>query len=229
MLLRSTEEQLTSSKTQVSALKNKLEEVEKAKVLAEKAKDEAEKAKDETEQRRYNVRVAETEDALRAEVPAVYRTYCTVVWDEALNQAGVEVSSILRKPESIYYPSTIRPSSSSGSQADLVSSKAGEIQGNPSKVPPAANTSSKKAELAEDASGTGDANKETVQSTELPPPIPKDLPQEKKTSQGMELVLATLAIPPKKDPKDKDHESTKATDTQLPKDTKEKLVIKMKK
>ena len=45
----------------------------------------------------------------------------------------------------------------------------------------------------------------------------------------MELVLATLATPPKKDPKDKDHESTKAADTQLPKDTKEKLVIKMKK
>ena len=45
----------------------------------------------------------------------------------------------------------------------------------------------------------------------------------------MELVSATLAIPPKEAPKDKDHESTTAANTQLPKDIKEKLVIKMKK
>ena len=45
----------------------------------------------------------------------------------------------------------------------------------------------------------------------------------------MELVLATLGKPPKEDSKDKDHDSTMAADTQLPKDAKEKLVIKMKK
>ena len=45
----------------------------------------------------------------------------------------------------------------------------------------------------------------------------------------MELVLVTLAIPPKEDPKDKANEPTTAADTQLPKDAKEKLVIKMKK
>ena len=89
---------------------------------------------------------------------------------------------MLRKQESIYYPLTIRPPSSSGSQVDLLSSKASEIRGSPSKVPPAVDTSSKGAKLAEDASRTGGANKETVLSTELPPPILKDLPQEKKTS-----------------------------------------------
>ena len=82
---------------------------------------------------------------------------------------------MLRKQESIYYPPTIRPPSSSGSQVDLLSSKASEIQGNPSKVPPAIDTSSKGAKLAEDTLGAGDANKETVQSTKLPPPISKDL------------------------------------------------------
>ena len=45
----------------------------------------------------------------------------------------------------------------------------------------------------------------------------------------MELVLATLAIPPKVDPKDKAQVSTTAGNTQPPKDVKEKLVIKMKK
>ena len=63
----------------------KLDEVEKARVLAEKAQEEVGKAKDEVEQNGYDIGVAETEDALRAEVPAVCRTYCALTWDEALN------------------------------------------------------------------------------------------------------------------------------------------------
>ena len=175
LLLRSAKEQLTSSKTQVAALKKKLEEVEKAKALAERAKYEAEDARDEAEQHGYDVGVAETKDTLRAEVPDVYRTYCALVWDEAFNQARVEVSSILKKAKSIYYPPAIRPSSSSDSQAGPMSLEVGEIQGSPSKTPPIANTSSKGEKLAEDTSGAGDANKEIVQSTKLPPPIPKEL------------------------------------------------------
>ena len=62
--------------------------------------------------------MAETEDSLRAEVPAVCRTYCDLVWDETLNQAEVEAFSVLRKAESKYYPPTIRPQSFSGSTAD---------------------------------------------------------------------------------------------------------------
>ena len=63
----------------------KLDEVEKARVLAKKAREEAGKAKDEVEQNSYDFGVAETEDALRAEVSAVCRTYCALTWDEALN------------------------------------------------------------------------------------------------------------------------------------------------
>ena len=123
--------------------------------------------------------MVETEDALKAEVPAVCRTYCALVCDEAPNQVGVEASSVLRKAKSIYYRPTIRLSSSSDSKADPVSLEAGEIQGIPSKAPPVANTFSKGAELAGDTTGVGDANKETVQGTELPPFVPKDLSQEK--------------------------------------------------
>lgn len=104
LLLRSTEEQLATSKEQIATLKKKLEEVEQAKALAKKSKDAAEKAKDEAEQHKYEVGVAETEDALRAEVPSVCRIYCALTWDEALNQARVEASSVLRKAESVYYP-----------------------------------------------------------------------------------------------------------------------------
>ena len=32
------------------------------------------------------------------------RAYCTQTWEEALNQAGIEASSELRKPENIVFP-----------------------------------------------------------------------------------------------------------------------------
>ena len=81
---------------------------EKAKLQAEEEKVKAEKERDEAEQHGYNVGVAETEDALRAEVPAVCRAYCAQTWEEALNQVGVEASSELRRPESIIFPSALQ-------------------------------------------------------------------------------------------------------------------------
>ena len=62
---------------------------------AEKAKINAEQAMNEAEQRGYEIGIAETEKALRAEVPEVCRIYCVRTWSEALNRAGVEASSEL--------------------------------------------------------------------------------------------------------------------------------------
>ena len=62
---------MATTKTQVAALKKKLEEAEKTKALAEETRDEAVKAKEVAEQYGYDVGVAETEDNLRAKVPAV--------------------------------------------------------------------------------------------------------------------------------------------------------------
>ena len=123
-----------------------MDEVKTAKAQAEKAKEEAEKARDEVEQHGYDVGMAETEDALRAKVPGVCRTYYAQVWDKALNQARVKTSSMLRKAESVYYPPAIRPSGSLGSKAASVFSEVGEGQGSPPKAPHSANTSSKGAE-----------------------------------------------------------------------------------
>ena len=81
---------------------------EKARLQAEEDKIKAEKERDEAEQHGYDISVAETEDALRAEVPAVCRAYCAQTWEEALNQAGVKASSGLRRPESIIFPSTLQ-------------------------------------------------------------------------------------------------------------------------
>ena len=73
------------------------------------------------EQRGYEIGIAETEKALRAEVPEVCRIYCARTWSEALNRAGVEASSELRRPENVYYPEAIRPSAPQPYQADTPS------------------------------------------------------------------------------------------------------------
>ena len=86
--------QLVAAKEQIATLRQQLEEASRLKDLAEKArlqaeedKIKAEKERDEAEQYGYDVGVAETEDALLAEVPAVCRVYCAQTWEEALNQA----------------------------------------------------------------------------------------------------------------------------------------------
>ena len=81
-------DQLVASKEQLATLRKQLEETqrlrdqaEKAKAEAEKAKAEAERVRDEVEQHGYDIGVAKTEDALRAEVPAVCRAYCAQTWE----------------------------------------------------------------------------------------------------------------------------------------------------
>ena len=74
--------QLVAAKEQIAALRQQLEEANRLKDLAEKArlqaeeeKIKAEKERDEAEQHGYDVGVAETEDALWAEVPTVCHAY----------------------------------------------------------------------------------------------------------------------------------------------------------
>ena len=50
------------------------------------------------------------------------RIYCAQTWDEALNRAGVEASSELRKAENVFYPETIRTSAPPSSEAEATPS-----------------------------------------------------------------------------------------------------------
>ena len=84
------------------------DQVEKAKVKAKKAKAQAKRERDEAKQHGYDVDVVETEDALRAEVPVVCHAYCAQTWEETLNQAGIDASSELRKPENVIFPPTLQ-------------------------------------------------------------------------------------------------------------------------
>ena len=67
--------QLAASKEQLATLRKQLEEAQNLRDQAEKAKAKAEKAKAEAEQHGYDIGVAETDKALRAEVPAVCQAY----------------------------------------------------------------------------------------------------------------------------------------------------------
>ena len=89
---------------------------------------EAEKARDEAEQQGYDLRVAETKETLKAEVPVVCRINCTQTWDEALNWVEVEASSELRKSENIYYPPAIRASDLPSTQGEETSTVAEPIK-----------------------------------------------------------------------------------------------------
>ena len=125
-LVREAKEQLAASKEQLATLKKQQEEAqklkdqtEKAKAEAEKAKAKAEKEKDEAEQHGYNVGVAKTEEALRAEVSIVCRAYCVQTWEEALNRAGVEASFELRRPKNVFFPPAIRAPGLTPSQKEV--------------------------------------------------------------------------------------------------------------
>ena len=52
--------------------------------------------------------MVETKDALRAEVLAICHSYYAQTWEEALNHAGIDASSELRRPENIFFLSALQ-------------------------------------------------------------------------------------------------------------------------
>ena len=89
----------------------------KAKEEAVFARVEAESSKEKVEEEAYDLGVVETQATLKAQVPRVYRLYCSQVWNEAFKQARVETSSNLWKVENVYYPPAIRETAPSSSEA----------------------------------------------------------------------------------------------------------------
>ena len=80
----------------------------RAKEEAEFARTEAECSKEKAKEEANDAGVAETEAALKAQVPGVCKLYCSQVWNEALKQAGVDTSSNLWKAECVFYPLAIK-------------------------------------------------------------------------------------------------------------------------
>ena len=60
--------------------------------------------------------MAETQAALKAQVPRVCRLYSSQVWNETLKQAGIDASSNLWKAECVFYPPAIREDATPSSE-----------------------------------------------------------------------------------------------------------------
>nr|XP_023917447.1 hepatoma-derived growth factor-related protein 2-like [Quercus suber] len=119
--LRDAEGQLQVTKEHIADLKQKLAEAVRAKGVTEYARDEALRAKEEAmfartdaersveqaEEETFAEGVAKIEAALKAQVPEI----------EALNQAGVEASSELKRAKRVYYAPAIRDTAPVTSEA----------------------------------------------------------------------------------------------------------------
>ena len=92
------------------------DEAVRAKEEAKFTRTEAECSKEKAEEEAYDARVAETEAALKAQVPGVCRLYYSQVWDEALKRAGVDALSDLWKAECVFYPLAIREDATPSSE-----------------------------------------------------------------------------------------------------------------
>ena len=127
-----TEDLLSIAKEQIRTMKTKLEEAEK---VVEKVVQDG-----------YDVGVAKTEEALRAEVSRMCRTYCLQVWNEALNQVGFEASFALKRVENVYYPPAIRASGPPSSEIEIASKEMDPSKNSPTKALPSSNSPSKEVE-----------------------------------------------------------------------------------
>ena len=220
-LQRDAKKQLAFPKEQIAALRKKLEEAQKLqdqterlKNEAEKAKIEAEKAKNEAEQQGYDLRVAETEETLWAELPAMCRIYYAQTWDKALNRARVKAFSKLIKPENIYYLSAIRASdlpSTQGEVASTVSKPIKETQPqNP--LPPNQQEQTKKPEAPKEIS----LNKAA------------EVPEDGAASQCFEQALASVTMPAREALKEKEEIVPIEADKTAGKTSKDTIQIKLK-
>ncbi|KAL0000073.1 hypothetical protein SO802_019675 [Lithocarpus litseifolius] len=188
------EEEATPSQPNLKEEEQKLEEAEKA---VEKAKQDG-----------YDVGVAKTGETLKAEVFGVCRTYCIQVWNEALNQAGVEASFALRRAENIYYPSAIRALGLSGSKVETSLKDPDPSKGIPTKALPSSNNPPKEAEQAGAVEKAKDTTKGVVPEATKPLAAPKDPLRIKTPPQSLEIVLGTLPMFTKEDSKGKGPTST---------------------
>ena len=198
---------MAALKQQLEAANRLKDLAEKAKLQAEEDKVKAEKERDEAEQYGYDVGVAETEDALRAEVPAVCRAYCAQTWEEALNQAGVEASSELRRPESIIFPSTLQISK----QTEVAPPAPQPINKAPPQHPPSTDQSEQGKEKEIQKGPSSDKVTEA--------------PQLGTASQDFEKQLALVTLLAQESLKGKEKEITLEVADQAPKS---KLQIKLK-
>ena len=198
---------MAALKQQLDEAKKLLDQAEKARMQAEEDKVKAKRERDAAEQHDYDVDVAETEDALRAEVPAMCRAYYIKTWEKALNRAGIEASSKLRKPENIVFPPTLQISS----QEEVAPPTLQPVKETQSQHPP---STSQQEQGREQEILKGPSSDKVTEA-----------PQPGATSQDFEKQLASVPLPTEGVLKGKEKETPSEVADQA---LKSKLQIKLK-
>ena len=180
---------------------------------AKKARKQAERARNQAEQDGYDAGVIEIEEALRVEVPGVYKTYCSQTWYKALNQARVEASSMLRKVENVYYPLAIRRSIPIGSRTDAEPEREEVSKDSTTNVTTSFAHLSKEAEQPRATEKEKNVNQRVALNAMKPLTTIQDPLVEKEAPGTMEIVLVSLPLPAKSDPVSKGPKASEAAST----------------
>ena len=124
----------------------------------------------------------ETDENLRAQVTGVCRGYCLQVWNEALNQAGVDAFSTLKRAENVYYPLALCVAGPSISQVDTAPKAPEPSKAAPASALPAPTVPSKEADQAGAMDKDNELTKDKVPKKELAKEPVKDSSKEKGAS-----------------------------------------------
>ena len=143
----------------------------------------------------------------------VCRIYCAQTWNEALNRAGVEASSELRKAENVFYPIAIRASDPPSTQAEVTPTTTDPNQEVPPQNPPPLSQQ----EPAKETSAPQEASLDKVAATL----------EAKVASQGFQEDSASTVMLAEGATKDKEGITTSEADK--PANQASKLQIKLKK
>ena len=146
----------------------------------------------------YDVGVAEIEEALRAEVSGVCRTYYLQVWNEALNQVRVEASSALRRTKNVYYLSAIRALILSSSEVEAALKNLSPSKDASAKAFPSPNSPPKEAKQAGVVEKEKETTKEVAPEAPKPPAAPKDSFKKGRVSGAKKLFWQPSLFPPKR-------------------------------
>ena len=169
--------------------------------------------------------MAEIEETLRIEVIGVCRHHCSQVWDETLNQTGVEASFALRKAENVYFPPVICASSSTDSEVNPHSKEAEPKKDSSDKVLTSSNSLPKAAKQPRVKEKDAEVTKGVAPDATKPPAASQDFTKDKEAPR-IEIVLASLPISIKGDPNGTNQGSSEAAISQSKAPLQGKIVIK---
>ena len=144
------------------------------------------------------------------------------MWNEALNQARVEASFAFRRAKNVYCLLAIRAPGFPHSLSPLgehTFEKADEARDSSAMVFPFSTSPAKEAEQARATKKEKGTSKGVVPETTKPPTAPKDISKGGEAPHNLEIVLATVPILAKEDPKDKGKASTVTEAAKLAKGT----------